>query len=181
MKIVKSSVNFTAMALLFLSGACTAPTQTGSSAPDAASATAVSSTAAVHELSGLPIVPLTIVSNGIWHVFAVEYAKTAQQQAQGLMFRTELADKDGMLFPNDPPQQRSFWMKNTVIPLDIIFIAPDGRIESIIADATPYSLHPISSRRSVAAVLEIAGGQAAQLGIRAGDMVKWDAHSVSGR
>jgi uncharacterized membrane protein (UPF0127 family) len=78
-----------------------------------------------------------------------------------------------MIFPYDPPQAVAFWMKNTLIPLDMVFIRADGTIVRI-ATATPLSLDPVPSGEPVAAVLEIAGGRAAQLGIDAGDKVDWE-------
>ncbi len=114
---------------------------------EAPASTAVAETAAaVHPESGLPIVPLTITSGGKNIDFRVEYTTTPQAEMKGLMFRTELGPNEGMLFPNKimnpgaPPAPRSFYMKNTVIPLDLIFIAPDSAIESIAANAVPYSL-----------------------------------------
>ncbi|WP_431521373.1 DUF192 domain-containing protein [Blastomonas fulva] len=123
--------------------------------------------------AGLALVPLTIQSSGKTHRFTVEVAGTSQEQAQGLMFRTELAPDAGMIFPFPSLKPASFWMKNTVIPLDIIFVRADGSIESIAANTTPYSLDAVSSQGPVAAVLELAGGRAAQLGIKPGDIVKW--------
>ena len=135
---------------------------------------AEASAPARHAESGLPVVPLTVQSGGAVHRFAVEYASSQQEQARGLMFRSELGEGEGMIFPNDPPQQRSFWMKNTLLPLDIIFIGPDLRIESIAAETTPYSLDPIGSQGSVIAVLELRGGRAAELSIHPGDTVRWE-------
>src|SRR3546814_13128050 len=78
-----------------------------------------------------------------------------------------------MLFPCGPPQVASFWMKNTVIPLDIIFIRPDGSIAFIADKREPYSLIPVSSGKMNSAVLELAGGRAAALGIKKDDVVRW--------
>ncbi len=89
------------------------------------------------------------------------------------MHRQSLAPDRGMLFPYDPPQNASFWMKNTLIPLDLIFIRADGSVALIAANTVPMSLDPIASLEPVAAVLEIAGGRAAELGIQAGDKVSW--------
>ena len=111
--------------------------------------------------------------------FCVEVARTDAEQAQGLMFRKALAPNAGMIFPMDPPRFASFWMKNTLIPLDIIFIRADGRIARIAARTTPRSLAPVTSGEPVAAVFEIAGGRAAQLGISAGDRVTWDRPSIA--
>jgi len=78
-----------------------------------------------------------------------------------------------MIFPMDPPRMSSFWMKNTVSSLDLLFIRADGTIARIAADAVPYSMSPIDSGEPVAAVLEIAGGRAAELGISEDDKVTW--------
>ncbi|QTD54956.1 DUF192 domain-containing protein [Parasphingorhabdus cellanae] len=123
--------------------------------------------------AGLRLIPLTVTSGTETHSFTVELAKTSQEQARGLMFRTELAPDRGMIFPFVQERMASFWMKNTVIPLDIIFVRSDGTIESIAANTTPYSLDPVRSGEPVAAVLELAGGRAAELGISAGDKVEW--------
>ena len=123
--------------------------------------------------AGLKLVPLTISSAGKKHKFTVEVAGTVEEQAQGLMFRQKLAPDEGMIFPFPEPRPASFWMKNTVIPLDIIFVRSDGTVESIAANTTPYSLEPVRSGEAVAAVLELAGGRAAELSIDAGDKVEW--------
>lgn len=123
--------------------------------------------------SGLDLAPLTIESGDKNHKFSVEVARTAQEQARGLMFRTELAPDQGMIFPFDAPRPANFWMKNTQISLDIIFVRSDGSIESIAANTIPYSLNGVPSGEPVAMVLELAAGRAAQLGIKAGDIVKW--------
>lgn len=123
--------------------------------------------------AGLKQVALSIRSADATHAFIVEVAATVGEQAQGLMFRTRLAPDKGMIFPFPDDRVASFWMKNTVIPLDIIFIRRDGTIESIAANTTPYSLAPVRSNEPVATVLEIAGGQAAKLGIEPGDIVTW--------
>ena len=88
------------------------------------------------------------------------------------MFVRSLAGDRGMIFPYDPPQDVGFWMKNTLIPLDIVFIRADGTIARIVT-ATPLSLDTVPSGGPVAAVLEIRGGRAAELGVREGDMVEW--------
>ena len=123
--------------------------------------------------AGLEQARLTIRSGSREHHFIVEIARTPEEQAQGLMNRQSLAPDRGMLFPMDPPRLASFWMKNTLIPLDIIFIRADGTIASIAANTVPLSLDPVPSGGPVAAVLEIEGGRAAELGIRAGDKVEW--------
>lgn len=88
------------------------------------------------------------------------------------MFRRSLDADHGMLFPYNPPQDVAFWMKNTWIPLDIIFIRSDGTIARI-THAQAMDLTPLPSGEPVAAVLEIGGGRAAQLGIKEGDTVRW--------
>jgi uncharacterized protein len=104
----------------------------------------------------------------------VEIARTPEEQARGLMFRETLPADGGMLFPMSPPRYASFWMKNTIIPLDMIFIRPDGSIARIEPETIPHSLTPITSGEPVAAVLELGGGRAVALGIAEGDRVIWD-------
>ena len=124
------------------------------------------------EQTGLEKVPLTIRSATGEHRFTGEVAATPEQQARGLMFRRSLGPDQGMIFPYSPPQEVGFWMKNTLIPLDMIFIRSDGTIVRIVT-AQPHSLQPVSSGEPVAAVLEIAGRRAAQLGIKEGDIATW--------
>ncbi|WP_053000733.1 DUF192 domain-containing protein [Sphingomonas sanxanigenens] len=118
-------------------------------------------------------VPLSIQTAAGEHKFTVEVARTPEEQERGLMFRTSLAGDRGMIFPYDPPRPASFWMKNTLIPLDMIFIRKDGTIARIADNTTPESLEPVQSGEPVAAVLELAGGRAAELGIAEGDTVSW--------
>jgi uncharacterized membrane protein (UPF0127 family) len=122
--------------------------------------------------TGLSQMPLTIRSASGDHRFVAEVAASPEQQERGLMFRREIGPDRGMIFPYDPPQVVGFWMKNTLIPLDMVFIRADGTIARI-ATATPLSLDAVGSGEAVAAVLEIRGGRAAELGIRAGDRVDW--------
>ena len=123
--------------------------------------------------AGLEQVPLTIHSGPRTHRFIVEVARSSEEQATGLMNRETLAPDRGMIFPFDEPRDASFWMRNTLIPLDMIFVRADGRIANIEANTVPYSEEPVHSAGPVAAVLEIPGGRSAELGIKAGDMVKW--------
>lgn len=118
-------------------------------------------------------ISLVIVTPSKKLTFDVEVARTPDEQARGLMFRTALPPFGGMLFPLSPPREASFWMKNTVIPLDMIFIRQDGTIARIAAQTIPYSLESESSGEPVAAVLELAGGRAAALGISEDDKVSW--------
>lgn len=126
--------------------------------------------------TGLKVVPLTIeTAGGKRHVYKVEVAATLEQQATGMMFRTKMAPMTGMIFPMKPPRAASFWMENTLIPLDLLFIGADGRIRNIIANAVPKSRAQLSSVGPVAAVLELAGGEADRIGARPGDKVVWTA------
>lgn len=143
-------------------------------AADAGTKTAAEAAApAVHPVSGLQIVPVTVTGTSGRHVFRSELARTSAEQAKGLMFRTELGDEEGMIFLRNPPDMATFWMRNTVIPLDIIYIGPDHKISNIGAMAEPYSLDPIYSVGPVLGVLELRGGLAAELGIEPGDRVDW--------
>ena len=116
--------------------------------------------------------PLSITAdNGKVYNFTVEIAATPQQQAYGLMFRPAVAADAGMLFPETPPAPVQFWMKNTIVPLDMVFIGPDGKIITIVENAVPYSLRPIPSGGAVAATLELQGGITAADDINVGDKV----------
>jgi uncharacterized protein len=121
---------------------------------------------------GLREIPLLIHTNGRTHRFIVEVAATPAEQQTGMMFRRSLAPDRGMIFPYSPPQTVGFWMRNTFIPLDMVFIRADGTIARI-ATAVPHSLDSVSSYEPVVAVLEIAGGRAAELGIKQGDRVSY--------
>ena len=124
--------------------------------------------------AGLEQVPLTITTAaGKTHKFIVEVARTPEQQTYGLMNRQSMEPNHGMIFPYDPPQPVGFWMKDTLIPLDMIFISPGGRILRIEENTVPLSLDPVVSGEAVEAVLEVAGGRSAELGIAAGDQVSW--------
>jgi len=123
----------------------------------------------------LATVPLTVTTGKGVHRFTVEVARTGDEQATGLMFRRSLAHDRGMIFPMEPPRDAGFWMRNTLIPLDLLFVRADGTIARVAADAVPLSLDVIPSGEPVAAVLELAGGEAARRGIVAGDRVTWPA------
>ena len=121
---------------------------------------------------------LVIVGESGRHDFTVELAATPEQRAQGLMYRRSMAADGGMLFDFGPwPQRAAMWMKNTYIPLDMLFIKADGEIESIAERTVPQSLETISSRGPVRGVLELNGGTASRLGIAPGDVV---AHPIFG-
>jgi uncharacterized membrane protein (UPF0127 family) len=142
--------------------ACRAETQAG-----APQATRISSQ------QGLAVVPLRIRSGARTHQFKVEVAQTEEQQATGLMFVEKLGPDQGMVFPFVPPRPASFWMKNTLIPLDMIFVRSDCSIARIAVNTVPHSLEPVGVEEHVAAVLEIPGGRSVELGIDEDDCVSW--------
>jgi hypothetical protein len=115
--------------------------------------------------------PLVIVTHHGRVHFTVEIADTPETQERGLMFRRHLARDHGMLFDFHTPQAVDFWMKNTLIPLDMVFIQADGRVLTIARNAIPHDETPIPSGGQVLGVLEIAGGRAARADIEPGDRV----------
>lgn len=120
----------------------------------------------------LPEEPLVIVTrDGRRHSFRVEMAVRPEEQMIGMMFRTEMAPDEGMLFDWGAPRESAMWMRNTLIPLDMVFIAADGRIHRIHERAVPQSLATIESRGPVRATLELPGGTVERLDIRVGDRV----------
>ena len=114
---------------------------------------------------------LTIAAADDRFEFQVEMAVSPAQRSQGLMFRESLEEDRGMLFDFGQPQQATMWMRNTYVPLDMLFIDEHGRITQIAADAQPLSDAVIASRERVRAVLELRGGVSAKLGIKPGDRV----------
>ena len=124
------------------------------------------------QLQSFPTADLTIETAGGPRKFHVELATSPPQLEQGLMFRRTLAPDAGMLFDFKTPSPVSMWMKNTFIPLDMLFVAGDGRVVHIAANTKPQSLDVITARRPVKAVIEVAGGTAARLGIKPGDLVR---------
>jgi hypothetical protein len=132
----------------------------------AALITAAADIAKAAELQTLEIASKTGV-----HVFQVEMAVTPEEKEHGLMFRRELPEGQGMLFDFQFDQNVAFWMKNTYIPLDMLFIRADGRILRIAENTEPLSERNIPSGGPVRAVLEVIGGTAKKLGIAAGDRV----------
>ncbi|MEO9528664.1 DUF192 domain-containing protein [Roseibium sp.] len=117
----------------------------------------------------LPVETLVVTSADRIHRFQVEVAASDRERAMGLMFREEMGPDTGMLFVFESEDQRYFWMKNTPLPLDIIFIGADGAIVSIAAGTTPFSTDTIPSGKPARFVLELNAGRAAELGIKAGD------------
>ena len=159
-----------AFALSVTAAACSLPASSGTAA-----STCTPGEARGQSRAGLDQVTLCIKSGTKMHKLTTEIAGTSAEQAKGMMFRTEMSDDSGMVFPFPEPRVASFWMKNTVIPLDIIFIRANGSIESIAENTIPYSTDPIEAGEPVTAVLELRGGLAAELGIAAGDTVRWKA------
>ena len=121
----------------------------------------------------LPQEPLVIVSRdgAARHEFRVEVAASPEQQTVGLMFREAVGPAEGMLFDWGAPRESSMWMRNTLVPLDMLFIAADGRVHRIAKRTVPHSLAPVDSRGPVRATLELAGGTAERLNLRVGDRV----------
>jgi uncharacterized protein len=105
-------------------------------------------------------------------VVSVEITETQDEKMKGLMFRSSLPDDQGMIFAYDPPREITMWMRNTYIPLDMVFIRPDGVIHRIEAWTRPLSEEIIASKGDVAACLELAGGAAERMGLKAGDRVE---------
>ncbi len=104
--------------------------------------------------------------------FAVELADTESQRAKGLMFRTALAPDAGMLFDYHREQQAAFWMQNTLIPLDMVFMSGDGIVRTIHVNARPMDTTSIPSEVPVRFVLEIAGGRSVEIGLKVGDRLE---------
>ncbi len=125
----------------------------------------------------LPLEALSIETAAGKRLFRVEVARTEQQRAIGLMWRTEMAPDRGMLFDFEVERHVTMWMQNTPLSLDMLFIAEDGRVVTIAAHTTPYSTERISSGVKVGAVLELIAGSAERLGIAPGDRVR---HSMFG-
>jgi uncharacterized protein len=136
------------------------------------SALVVACSPSEEEADDIHVEALTIETAGGNHKFSVEIADTVPERAQGLMNRHELDADRGMLFIYEDEQKVSFWMKNTYIPLDLIFIGSDGTIRRIAMNAMPHSLDGIPSTVPVRAVLEVKAGTALTLGIRTGDRVR---------
>ena len=154
-----------ALAALALLAAC--------SPQPAAQATPAAQMSSGHPVSGLEVIPLTVDTPRGKHALRVEVASSEAEQARGLMFRTEMGANEGMIFPRNPPDIASFWMKNTPLPLDIIFIGPDRKVINVAANTVPYSLEPVGARGLTGAVLELNAGRAAELGIGPGTRIDW--------
>ncbi|MDX2309670.1 MAG: DUF192 domain-containing protein [Hyphomicrobium sp.] len=116
--------------------------------------------------------PLVIVTAGGRRSFTVEIADEPAEQSLGLMYRTALAAGTGMLFVHPKPKELAMWMRNTYIPLDMVFIRADGIVHRIASNTEPMSETLIPSKGLVTGVLEIGGGEAQRLGIKPGDKVE---------
>jgi uncharacterized protein len=123
------------------------------------------------QMQQFPMSELTIVTAAGPHKFAIEVATTPAQMEQGLMFRRSLAPDAGMLFDYKTPSMAMMWMKNTLIPLDMLFVDTQGRIINIHERAVPGSLDTISTAAPARAVIELNAGTAARLGIKPGDKI----------
>jgi uncharacterized membrane protein (UPF0127 family) len=133
-------------------------------------------------LAGLPRSAVVVKSASGSHRFQVWIAADASSRERGLMFVRRMPADHGMLFLFDQPQFTSFWMKDTYLPLDLVFIRGDGTVSNIARDAAPGSLEPIPSSAPVIAVLELLGGTAAKIGLSPGDRVVLpDRAAVDGR
>ena len=113
-----------------------------------------------------------INAKGARFSFEAEVARSKKEQAYGLMFMRSMPDNKGMIFTFSPPGEAIFWMKNTLIPLDILFVRPDGTIGRIAASAQPQDMTPIRSQQPISAVIEINGGLAKKYGLETGDKVE---------
>jgi uncharacterized membrane protein (UPF0127 family) len=133
---------------------------------------ALPQSAPLEDLDSFPSGKLEIRDSGkVRHVFQVWLADNPRRQAQGLMFVRSLPQMRGMLFAYPEPKDISMWMKNTYIPLDMVFIGTDGKVQQIVEQTTPHSLDLVRSEQPAVAVLEIAGGEARRLGLKVGQLV----------
>ena len=132
---------------------------------------AAAAQAAVRPATG-PTEPLTILSKGGPQRFEVEVMRDDAGRSRGLMFRRHMAPEHGMLFDFERAAPVAMWMKNTYLPLDMVFIRPDGTVSRIATDTEPLSTAIIESGGPVLAVLELNAGTAARLGLQAGDRVE---------
>lgn len=128
--------------------------------------------AAANAAPRLPVETIIIQTHGGPRTFKVEIAADEASRDYGLMHRTRLARDAGMLFDFNKTLMAAFWMKDTPLPLDMLFVRPDGTISTVAANAVPFSTAEISSAEPIRAVIEINGGLARTLGIAPGDLVK---------
>ena len=183
------SVKLSALALLLLAAACardpapapepvdpatppSAPAQAAPVLPATAPERGLPLPASAPKITPGPVEPLEVVTARGPIRFQVEMADTAAEREQGLMWRASMPVNHGMLFDFPGETEQAFWMRNTYIPLDIIYIRADGRIHSIARSTTPLSEALVPSGGPVKAVLEINGGLAERMGILPGDLVR---------
>ena len=137
----------------------------------------------LEELSAFPQTALTITGgSGASHQFTIWIANTPAREEQGLMFVRELPADKGMVFTGDQPKVWNMWMKNTFIPLDMLFVAVDGHVVKI-AHAIPHDESTVSSDIPVNGIIELQGGISDKLHIKVGDIAKWKSpgpHNLSG-
>jgi uncharacterized membrane protein (UPF0127 family) len=126
---------------------------------------------AEHAQTGLPKAVIVVDTPSGPVRIDVDIANTEESRRLGLMYRTKMGANEGMLFDFGKEQYVSFWMKNTVLPLDMVFIKSDGTVSTIAENAVPYSLDPVPSSEPVQAVLELNAGRARALGIASGKKV----------
>lgn len=163
----RSAFSFPLLAALLLAFALFAPRGAATGAEPVAAAVGAPQ-------EGLAVATLVVATaDGQRHRYRVEVAETAGQQAHGMMFRTKVPPMTGMLFLFPAPRPASFWMENTLVSLDLLFIGADGRIRNIAANAVPKSRALLNSLGPVVAVLELAGGEAERIGARPGDRISW--------
>lgn len=168
---VNRQINFLITVLGIMLLGCSTPS---SSQPNQTTTEQLSSPPPVSSISSkgqkLPISAIALVAG---KKINLEVAKTSQQQAIGLMYRTSLPDDEGMLFNFNPPQPVAFWMKNTLIPLDMVFLR-NGVVQTLIGNALPCKSDPCPnypSSKTIDQVIELRGGLAAKLGLKVGDRV----------
>ncbi len=152
---------------LFLMSCTPAPTSLGEAPAEAAAPQA--------DISPAPqSLPISAEAEIAGQTIQLEVARTPEEQAMGLMYRTSLPGDRGMLFSFEPPRPVQFWMQHTLIPLDMVFMR-DGEVKAIVANAQPCTSNPCptygSRREAVNQVIELAGGRAAELGLAVGDRI----------
>jgi len=119
-------------------------------------------------------IPLVLETQSGSHRFEVEIADTDEKRTVGLMYRRSLRENAGMLFLYEPPQPIAMWMRNTYIPLDMVFISPDNKVHRIVERTEPFSLQTIPSGGTVKGILEVNAGVAAKIGVKPGDAVRYN-------
>lgn len=130
--------------------------------------------AAAATQSPLEVVTVRIETGKRVHRYKAEVARTPEQQGRGLMYRKAMARDAGMVFLFPEPRMASFWMANTYLPLDIIFISPEGRVVNV-GEGVPLSTNTVESTAPASSVLELNRGEAARIGLKPGDRISWSA------